>query len=120
MTPSEIITTDARNNGQDPDYFLKTVAKILKGKLGILLQKNDTVLLVIRLGHGKAELHIATADSPLRVLSALKYFVKKMDESELHTYYLPSVPVNTLSILKKLDVKLLPSNLKQYKVMLKT
>jgi len=118
MTPSEIITADAKRNGLNPEYFLKVVAHIVKHKLGIILQHNDTVLLVIRLGHGKAELHIATADSPLRVLSALKYFMKKLQESEIHTIYFGGFPKDTIAVLKRLNLHVKPSNLKQYRWMI--
>jgi hypothetical protein len=118
MKPSEIIKFDAQKNGLNPNYFLKVVAKIVSDKLGIILQHNDTVLLVIRLGDGRAEVHIATADSPLRVLSALKYFFKKLSESEIHKIYLTSEPKDTLSVLKKLNLKIKQSDLKQYKVMI--
>lgn len=114
MTPSEIITADAKRNGVDPDYYIKTAAHIIQNKLGVLLQHGDTILLVIRLGNGKAELHISTADSPVRVLSAIKYFVKKLEESEIHTVYGGGFPKDTIAILKKLKIDVKPSNLKQY------
>ena len=114
MTPSEIIIADCKKNGVDPQYYLNTVAHILQTKLGILLQKGDTVLLVIRLGDGRAELHISTADSPIKVKSAIKYFIDKLKESEIHTVYGSGFPADTIAVIKRFGIDVQKSNRPQY------
>ena len=114
MTPSEIIIADCKKNGVDPNYYLKTVNHIVKTNMGVLLQYGDTILLVIRLGDKRAELHISTADSPLRVRSAIKYFIKKLEESEINKVYGSGFPKDTIAIIKKLKIDVKNSDLKQY------
>jgi len=114
MTPSQIIIADCKKNGVDPDYYLKTVTHIVQSDLGILLQHGDTILLVIRLGDKKAELHISTADTPVRVKSAIKYFINKLEESEINKVYGAGFPRDTIAILKRLKIDVKPSDLKQY------
>jgi len=114
MTPSEIIIADCKKNGVDPQYYLNTVAHILNNNLGIILQKGNTILLVIRLGDGRAELHISTADSPLKVKSAIKYFIDKLKESEIHTVYGGGFPADTIAIIKRLGIDVRNSDNKKY------
>ena len=114
MTPSQIITADCQRNGVDPNYYLKTVAHIVSTKLGILLQQGDTILLVIRIGSGNAELHISTADSPIRVKSAVKYFINKLKDSEIHTVYGPGYPKDTIAIIERMGIPVKKSNRAKY------
>ena len=57
MTPSEIITEEGKKVGYDADLILRKIDKLVSGKAAILLQKNDSVLLLINIAKGAVELH---------------------------------------------------------------
>jgi len=58
MTPSEIILQDQYSQADDPKKVLMGIDRIIKAGNGILLQKNNSVLFLIRLGEGDVELHL--------------------------------------------------------------
>lgn len=87
MTPSEIITKEAQKYGGDADIMLRKINKLVQSKAAILLQKNDSVLLLISISHTAVELHLFTMDTPAKVADSLKYFVSKIRASDLKTVY---------------------------------
>jgi len=104
MTPSEIITQEAQSLGGDADILLRKIDKLVKSKAGILLQKNDTILLLIAISKTAAELHIFTADRPARVIEAIKYFVEKIKSSDIERVYGSGNMTQDAKLKKTLDV----------------
>jgi hypothetical protein len=125
MTPSEIITQEAQKYGGDADIMLRKIDKLITGKAAILLQKNDSVLLLISIAKGAVELHIFTMDSPAKLVDSLKYFVSKVKSPEINTVYGSANDAQsedlqkTLQILKGLGVKIQESNIPRYAWMAK-
>ena len=87
MKPSEIILKDKNSIRDGADKVLTAIGKIVKEKMGILLQQNDSVLLLIDIGHKNAELHLYTLDPPLKLARSLKYFIDKIKASDLKRVY---------------------------------
>jgi len=120
MTPSEIITQEAKKVGYDADVMLRKVNKLVSGKAAILLQNNDSLLLLINIAKNTVELHLFTQDSPTALLSSLKYFVQKIKASDIKTVYGSNDDSqsnrlkNTLDILDKMGVDVSKSNLPRY------
>ena len=120
MTPSEIITQEAKKVGFDADLVLRKIDKLVSGKAAILLQKNDSVLLLISIAKRTVELHLFTLDSPTKLFDSLKYFVQKIKASDIKTVYgsnddyLSNRLKNTLDILDKMGVDVSKSNLPRY------
>ena len=58
MKPSEIIVADAQERNLQPEIILGAVNRMLQSKNAIILQKNDSVLLLKRIPENNAELHL--------------------------------------------------------------
>jgi hypothetical protein len=119
MTPTEIISADIKKDGDDPLPALQSIAKGIKEKSVILLQENNSVLMMTRIGKNKIELHLFTLDSPIRLAKALIQFIKKIRASDIKFVYGKDEPKQTLELLKHLDVEIMPSDNPKYKWMAK-
>lgn len=87
MKVSEIIGAYYRKKGEDPARYLSALSQLLNIKGAVLLQEGDTVLLIVNIGDQKAELHLFTQESPLKVNSAVRKFVKKLKASDIKMIY---------------------------------
>ncbi len=121
MTPSEIILKDRYSQADDPKKVLLTINQILKIGNGVLLQKNNSVLLLIRLGDGAVELHLYTVDPPQSLASAIQYFIEKIKNSEIKKVYFikPKSGEQIVRMLKTYGVDIQKSDRKQYAYMAK-
>jgi hypothetical protein len=117
MTPSEIITKDTERRGSDADVMLRKVNKLIQGKAAILLQENDTVLMLITIAKGVAELHLFTADAPLSLTKAMKVFWKKIKDSELKRVYTDITNPQVLEMAKRTGWNIQKSNMPRYNAM---
>lgn len=100
MTPSEIITQEAQSIGGDADVLLRKIDKLVDSKAAVLLQKNDTLLLLIAITKTAAEMHIFTMDKSGKLKAAMEDFVKKLNSSKINTIY-GSVEKNHNPILEQ-------------------
>lgn len=125
MTPSEIIIQDMRRYGHSDDDIRRmfTVIKTaLDKEIGLLLQKNNTVLFVHSLPNHAAEVSIYTVDSPNAVKTAVKYFIEQMKRGEFKVVYGADGGeqlTQTLKLLKTLGIDVQESNVPQFKWMAK-
>tara|TARA_R110000868_G_C10707154_1_gene749621 strand:- start:125 stop:508 length:384 start_codon:yes stop_codon:yes gene_type:complete len=126
MKPTEIINAEFQKLGKDSGAFLKKLSAALRKKLAIIMQEDNTILILIALGDGNVELHLFTADSPIRVAKALSRFVDKIRKSDLKAVYGPKENVpnsnklqQTLTMLKTLGVDVQPSDNPKYEWMAK-
>jgi len=87
MTPSEIITQEAQKVGYNADEMMRKIHKLVQSKAGILLQKNDTLMLIIALTKFSAEVHIFTIDDKNKLKESMKYFAKKLKSSKINKVY---------------------------------
>jgi hypothetical protein len=87
MKPSEIILNDKNSIRDGADKVLSAVMKIVQDKAGIILQQNDSILLLANLGKNNAELHLYTLDPPLKLARSLKYFIDQIKASDLKRVY---------------------------------
>jgi len=121
MTPSEIILQDQYSQADDPKKVLISIDRILKSGNGILLQKNNSLLFLIRLGEGEVELHLYTIDPPQSLASAIQYFIEKIRNSEIKKVYFikPKSGEQIVRMLKTYGVDIQKSDRKQYAYMAK-
>jgi hypothetical protein len=126
MKPTEIINAEFQKLGKDSGEFLKKLSAALSKKLAIIMQEENTILILIALGDGNVELHLFTADSPIKVAKALSRFIDKIRKSDLKAVYGPKENVpnsnklkQTLTMLKTLGVDVLPSDNPKYEWMAK-
>jgi len=87
MTPSEIIKKEAQKVGYDADVLLRKINKLVSNGTGILLHKNNSLLLLIFIAKGVVELHLITDDKPAAIADSLKYFINKIKESDIQKVY---------------------------------
>jgi len=119
MKPSEIIQKDAERLGYDGDVITRKVINVVKSGAGILLQENDSLLLLIGLPNNSAELHLFTADSPLVLAKSLKKFVEKIKRTDMNAVYGSGDIPQILKMLNKLGVETTESNSPNYRWMAK-
>ena len=121
MTPSEIILQDQYSQADDPKKVLIAINRIIKDGNGVLLQKNNSVLFLIRLGEGDVELHLYTVDPPQSLASAIQYFIEKIKVSDLKKVYFikPKSGEQIVRMLKTYGVDIQKSDRKQYAYMAK-
>ena len=121
MTPSEIILKDQYSQTDDPKKVLMGIQRIIKAGNGILLQKNNSVLFLIRLGEGDVELHLYTVDPPQSLASAIQYFIEKIKNSDLKKVYFikPKSGEQIVKMLKMYGVDIQKSDRKEYAYMAK-
>lgn len=123
MKPSEIIKADYERYGhseQDVARLFHGMKRLIDAKAGFLLQDGDSVLFITNLDGKKAEVALYTADSPIKIKSALKHFMDQVKQAGFKQVYgEDGGPVlnKTLAILKKLGLKVKDSDIPRYKWM---
>lgn len=120
MKPSEIILQDKYAQEDGAPAFLRKISALIKSKDGILLQKNDTVMLIIRLGDSAVEIHVYTVDEPSKVVDSMRYFVKKLLNSDIEKAYFvqPRSGDNMAKMLKMFGLNLEKSDRPNYAYMI--
>jgi hypothetical protein len=120
MTPSEIITQEAQKYGGDADVLLRKIDKLVKSKAAIVVQKNDSILLLISIAKAVVEAHIFTMDDPRKALESLKYFKEQLLKSDIKSLYFKENDKQkdqlekTLQVLKSFGLQVQKSNVKRY------
>ena len=119
MTPSEIISADLQSHGNDPQEGLRAISLSLKSKNSILLQENNSVLFLRKIGKGIVELHLFTQDSPLTVAKSASSFIKKIRNSDLKKVYGNADNEQIVELLRRLKVDVKDSDKPEYNWMAK-
>ena len=114
MTPSEIIGSEVEKQGGNPQEIAKRIMYLLKNKLAILLNTNQSVLLLTQLGDGDVESHLFTQDSPLTLFKSLQYFIDKIRSSVVRSIYGKATNPQIIEALKRLGVAVEPSDREEY------
>jgi phosphomannomutase len=117
MTPSEIIKADAQRGQYDADIVLRKIDKLAQSGKAIIFHENNSILVLIALPGGNAELHLYTADSPLTMAQSLKKFISKIRASDIKKVYGSGDIPQTLELLKKLGVDVQQSDDQRYRWM---
>lgn len=101
----DIITADAEADGIDTEQLLNNIALAIKSQQSVLLQKNDSVLLVTMISGSDAEVNLYTQDSPIVLSRSLKYFLEVLKNSPLRAIYGDSDDINFVNLLSKVGSK---------------
>lgn len=120
MTPTEIITADAKSKGIDPKPIIQAMTQAVNSKKGILLKAENSILFLLRIGEGAVEAHLFTVHSPLKVAKALIDFIKKVRSSDIKVLYGSEEVPQLTKLLGNLDVIVEPSDNPKYKWMART
>lgn len=114
MKPSEIIRADAQQRGLDADAILKSLAILMKQKKALMIHEANSLLVLIKIGDGLAELHLFTEDSPLALAKALKKFIDQIRNSDLKAVYGQADNPEIVNMLKRLNVEVQEPDLPKY------
>jgi hypothetical protein len=110
MTPSEIIKQDASRQGYNADVVLRKIDAATKNGGALLLQENDSVLLLVALPGNAAEAVLYTADSPLNFKDSLSKFLAKIRSSDISKIYGKSESPEMTQALQSLGIKIQQSD----------
>jgi ABC-type uncharacterized transport system substrate-binding protein len=120
MTPSQIITQDVQSIGGDADVMLRKIDKLVKSKGGFLIQKNNSLMLIISIAKGVAEVHFFIADDSAKLKDSMAKFAKQLKSSELKTIYgtvekqSNDLLEEAFTLLQKNGINVQKSNLPRY------
>lgn len=114
MKASDIIKADAVRRKVDPDKALQTIGALVKAKTAILMQENNSVLLVRKIGDTSAEIHLFTKDKPNTLAKSVVGFVRKGRGLGIKTVYGMADNEQILELLKRVGMKVEKSDLPQY------
>jgi len=119
MTPSQIITQEAQSQGANPQQVLQSVLAQVQSGHTVMVQENNSILLITRLGDKRAMLHMSTVDSPITLAKSLKGFLQKLKDSEVDTVYGDTTNQQLLALMKRVGWKVEKSNLPKFTWMAK-
>jgi hypothetical protein len=99
---SQLIKQYAIDNGIDPTHALVTVQYILTHKMGFILNKNKTALLLIRLEPHIYEAHIVTQDTPLGLHSAMISIFRDIKKLKIEKLYGKADNMRIVLLMKRI------------------
>jgi hypothetical protein len=114
MKASEIIKADAVKNKVDPDKALRAISDLIKRKSAILMQENNSVLLVQKSNDTSAQLHLFTLDSPVVLAKSILKFVKRSKELGIKTWYGKADNEKIIELMRRIGLNIQKSDLPQY------
>lgn len=114
MKASDIIKADAVKRQVDPDKALKTIGGLVKSKAAVLMQENDSVLLVRKINPTSAEIHLFTQDSPTKLAKSVIGFVRKGRGLGIKTVYGKADNQQIVELMKRIGINVQASDLPQY------
>ena len=114
MKPSEIIAADAQERNLNSQIVLATVNRMLQMKNAIMLQKNDSILLLEKIEPGIVALHLFSEDSPMTLVKSIKFFIEKIKQSEIQAVYGKADNEQIVQLLTSLGVPVQQSDRPNY------
>lgn len=114
MKPTEIITADSQRRGSDNTKELVLVNQLIKKNNALLLQANNTIIVLAPIDNGKVEMHLYTADNPLKLMKSAIELEKKIKQSEIEFIYYQETNPQITEMLRRLDLVVEKSDLPEY------
>jgi hypothetical protein len=114
LKPSQIITVDSERRKTNPSKELALVNQLIKKNNAIILQANNSVILLAPIGVGKVEMHLYTADSPLKLMKSAIELEKKIKASDVKFLYYEETNPQITEMLRRLDLVIEKSDLPDY------
>jgi len=96
LSASQIIANDARSQAEGAEKIVMAINDLVQSGKAILLQQNNTVLVVTKIGNNEVDLHLYTVDPPHRLAAALKYFHDELLRSGIQKAYGTEMPDKNL------------------------
>jgi len=120
MTPSQILLADHKRFGHGQDdtaRLMQTIVGLVNKNAAKLIQHGDSLLFLIPIGKGSAEINFFTADSPQKIKSAMVYFIKQVKQAGFTKVYGENggpILNKTLPLLEKLGLNIEKSDNPRY------
>ena len=114
MKPSEIIVADAQERNLQPEIILGAVNRMLQSKNAVMLQKNDSVLLLEKIEPSIVALHLFSEDSPMTLVKSIKFFIEKIRQSGIQAVYGLADNQQIIQLLTSLGVPVQESDRPNY------
>lgn len=92
LPASQIIMNDAHAQEFGAEKVVQGLNKLVESGKAILVRNNNSVIALIQIGNGEAEIHLYTVDPPHRLASAMKYFHDELIKSGIHKVYGTEMP----------------------------
>lgn len=115
LPASQIIMNDQFSQKDGAEEVVLGINKLVQSGDAVVLQKNNSVLVVVKLEPGVVEVHLYTVDNPIPLASAIDYFHKKLLESDIKRVYgtTPRTP-EIIDLMKSVGIQVLPSDNPEY------
>jgi len=114
MKPTEIIIADAKRKGAEPTKEVALVNQLIKKHNAIILQANNTMIVLAPINVGKTEMHLYTADNPLKLMKSAIELEKKIRASDIDFIYYQETNPQITEMLRRLDLVIEKSDLPDY------
>ena len=114
MKASDIIKADAVKRQVDPNKALQTIGGLVKTKSAVLMQENNSVLLVRKIGDTSAEIHLFTKDSPKTLAKSVIGFVRKGRGLGIKTVYGTADNSQIVELMKRVGIDVQASDIPKY------
>jgi hypothetical protein len=92
MSASQIILNDAQVKEAGAEQIIQAISELVESGKAVLVQHNNSVIVLISIGDGEAEIHLYTLDPPHRLASAMKHFHDELLKSGIQKVYGTEMP----------------------------
>jgi len=92
LPPSQIILNDPHAQAAGAEQVAQAVSQLVQDGKAILVQNNNSLMVLIQIGEGEVEVHLYTVDPPHRLASAMKYFHDELVKSGIQKVYGTEMP----------------------------
>lgn len=117
MKPTEIIVADAQSNGIDPQNTLNYVSDAIQNRNGVLVKKNNSVLLLTPIAQNIAEWNLFTQDTGSDLIDSVNYFIDEVRKTDIAIVYGMVDNLETLQLVNDLGLRVVQSDDPEYQWM---
>lgn len=92
LPPSQIILNDPHSQAAGAEQVVQAISQMVQSGQAILVQKNNSVMVLVKIDNGVVEVHLYTVDPPHRLATAIKYFHDELVRSGIQKVYGTEMP----------------------------
>jgi len=115
LPASQIILNDKFSQNDGAEGVIQGISALVESGDAVLLQNNNSILVVIKLEPGVVEVHLYTVDNPIPLASAIRFFHDRLVESDIKRVYgtTPRTP-EIINLMQSVGIQVLPSDNPDY------
>jgi hypothetical protein len=92
LPASQIILNDVHSKEYGAEQVVQAISQLVESGKAVLVQHNNSIIVLIQIGDGEVEIHLYTVDPPHRLASAMKYFHDELLRSGIQKVYGTEMP----------------------------